>query len=203
MELTLAPGESLGLVGPNGSGKSTLLKAIAGLVPLLGGEITLFDEPIARMRRHVAYVPQREDVDWSFPVTVRDVVKMGRYPRRGWIRPSSREDDDRAAAAMQRLGIGNLADRPVGELSGGQQRRAFIARAVAQAYLEYLYSAEGQEISARHYYRPRLAAVAAKYAQQFPDLDLATIDQLGGWQQAQRTHFADGGIFDQIYQPGR
>ena len=120
------------IVGPNGSGKSTLLKAIAGLVPLLGGEITLFDEPIARMRRHVAYVPQREDVDWSFPVTVRDVVKMGRYPRRSWIRPSSREDDDRAAAAMQRLGIGNLADRPVGELSGGQQRRAFIARAVAQ-----------------------------------------------------------------------
>jgi len=77
-------------------------------------------------------------------------------------------------------------------------------RAVAQAYLEYLYTTEGQEIAARHYYRPRLEAVAAKYADQFPKLTLFTIDEAaGGWSQAQKTHFADGGVFDQIYQPGR
>jgi manganese/zinc/iron transport system ATP- binding protein len=120
------------IVGPNGSGKSTLLKAIAGLIPTVSGEITLFDEPIAHMRRRVAYVPQREDVDWSFPVSVRDVVMMGRYPRRGWFQRFGREDAHIVEHAMAHLGIGALAGRQIRELSGGQQRRAFIARAIAQ-----------------------------------------------------------------------
>ena len=120
------------IVGPNGSGKSTLLKAIAGLVPLAGGEIRLFDEPIDRMRRHVAYVPQREEVDWAFPVSVWDVVMMGRYPRRGWLRRSTTEDARITRDALDRLGIASLAGRQIAELSGGQQRRTFIARAVAQ-----------------------------------------------------------------------
>jgi ABC-type Mn2+/Zn2+ transport system ATPase subunit len=120
------------IVGPNGSGKSTLLKAIAGLVPLLSGEITLFDQPIARMRRHVAYVPQREDVDWSFPISVQDVVMMGRYPRTGWLRPSTNDDRRTVRDALDHLGIADLARRQIRELSGGQQRRAFIARALAQ-----------------------------------------------------------------------
>ncbi len=120
------------IVGPNGSGKSTLLKAIAGLMPLASGEITLFDQPIARMRRRVAYVPQREDVDWAFPVSVQDVVAMGRYPRRGWLAPTTAEDRAIVASALDHLGIGDLAKRQISELSGGQQRRAFIARALAQ-----------------------------------------------------------------------
>jgi len=120
------------IIGPNGSGKSTLLKAIAGLVPLASGEITLFDEPISRMRRHVAYVPQREDVDWSFPVSVYDVVMMGRYPRRGWLRRSTAEDREIVMDALGHLAIGDLAHRQISRLSGGQQRRAFIARALAQ-----------------------------------------------------------------------
>lgn len=120
------------LVGPNGSGKSTLLKAIAGLIPLAGGEITLFDEPMARMRRHVAYVPQREEVDWSFPVSVHDVVLMGRYAQRGWLSRATAEDQHIVEEALRHLGIPELAQRQIGELSGGQQRRAFIARALAQ-----------------------------------------------------------------------
>jgi manganese/zinc/iron transport system ATP- binding protein len=120
------------IIGPNGSGKSTLLKAIAGLVPLASGEITLFDEPIGRMRRHVAYVPQREDVDWSFPVSVYDVVMMGRYPRRGWLRRSTAEDREIVMDALGHLAISDLAHRQISRLSGGQQRRAFIARALAQ-----------------------------------------------------------------------
>lgn len=120
------------IVGPNGSGKSTLLKAIAGLVSLASGEITLFGEPIGRMRRSVAYVPQREDVDWTFPVSVQDVVMMGRYPRRGWLRSSSREDEAIVSDALGQLGIAELAPRQISQLSGGQQRRAFIARALAQ-----------------------------------------------------------------------
>jgi manganese/zinc/iron transport system ATP- binding protein len=125
-------GQLVSLVGPNGSGKSTLLKAIAGLIPLAGGEITLFGEPIAKMRKHVAYVPQREDVEWSFPVSVHDVVLMGRYPKRGWLTRSTAEDRTLVAAALDQLGIADLASRQIAELSGGQQRRAFIARALAQ-----------------------------------------------------------------------
>lgn len=125
-------GQLVSLVGPNGSGKSTLLKAIAGLIPLAAGEITLFGEPIAKMRKHVAYVPQREDVEWSFPVSVHDVVLMGRYPKRGWLTRSTGEDRTLVAAALDQLGIADLASRQIAELSGGQQRRAFIARALAQ-----------------------------------------------------------------------
>ncbi|MBI5288675.1 MAG: ABC transporter ATP-binding protein [Chloroflexi bacterium] len=120
------------IVGPNGSGKSTLLKAIAGLVPLADGEITLFGQPLSRSRRRVAYVPQREDVDWGFPVSVHDVVMMGRYPARGWLRSSTRADEAIVQDAMAHLNITDLARRQISELSGGQQRRAFIARALAQ-----------------------------------------------------------------------
>jgi ABC-type Mn2+/Zn2+ transport system ATPase subunit len=125
-------GEVVSIVGPNGSGKSTLLKAIAGLLPLTGGAITIFGEPLERMRRHVAYVPQREDVDWGFPVSVRDVVMMGRFPMRGWLGRMTHEDDHAVHEALHHLGIADLGRRQIGELSGGQQRRAFIARAIAQ-----------------------------------------------------------------------
>jgi ABC-type Mn2+/Zn2+ transport system ATPase subunit len=125
-------GEVVSIVGPNGSGKSTLLKAVAGLLPLAGGRITLFDRPIAEQRRRIAYVPQREDVDWSFPIAVADVVMMGRFPVRGWLRAASHDDDHVVHAALHHLGIDDLAARQIGALSGGQQRRAFIARALAQ-----------------------------------------------------------------------
>jgi manganese/zinc/iron transport system ATP- binding protein len=125
-------GQIVSLVGPNGSGKSTLLKAISGLVPLVSGEIQLFDEPIAKQRRRLAYVPQREDVDWRFPISVLDVVLLGRLSKRGWLLPPSTDDRNVARHALAHLGIGDLADRQISELSGGQQRRAFIARALAQ-----------------------------------------------------------------------
>ena len=125
-------GEVVSIVGPNGSGKSTLLRAIAGLLPLAGGAITLFDRPIDEQRRRVAYVPQREDVDWTFPIAVREVVMMGRYPHRGWLSRTSHEDAHAVHDALHHLGIDDLAQRQIGSLSGGQQRRAFIARALAQ-----------------------------------------------------------------------
>lgn len=132
VEADIPRGQIVSIVGPNGAGKSTLLKAIAGLVPLAAGEIRLFDEPIGRARHRVAYVPQREEVDWAFPVSVHDVVMMGRYPRRGWLHRSTDEDDGIVRDALERLAIADLADRQIAELSGGQQRRTFIARAVAQ-----------------------------------------------------------------------
>lgn len=130
-------GELVSIVGPNGSGKSTLLKAIAGLQPLFEGSVTLFDEPIRRVRHHISYVPQREEVDWSFPVSVREVVAMGRHAVKshsmfGWLRALSADDADRIDNALKRLDIEDLAEKQIGALSGGQQRRAFLARAMAQ-----------------------------------------------------------------------
>jgi ABC-type Mn2+/Zn2+ transport system ATPase subunit len=132
LDADIPRGELVSIVGPNGSGKSTLLKAIAGLQPLASGAIMLFDEPIGRARHHVSYVPQREDVEWTFPISVREVVAMGRHAVSGWIGGLSADDDAKIDDAMHRLDIENLAERQIGALSGGQQRRAFLARAVAQ-----------------------------------------------------------------------
>jgi manganese/zinc/iron transport system ATP- binding protein len=120
------------VVGPNGSGKSTLLKAALGLVPLETGTVSVFGRPLSEARRRIAYVPQRESVDWDFPITVREVVAMGRYPRRGWFRRLTGQDDAVVAEALDRVGMTPMADRQIGRLSGGQRQRAFVARALAQ-----------------------------------------------------------------------
>lgn len=120
------------IVGPNGSGKSTLLKAALGLVPVESGQVMLLGAPLREARRRVAYVPQREDVDWDFPVTVREVVEMGRYPLRGWVRRLRADDREVVDEALERVGMAALAGRQIGRLSGGQRQRAFIGRALAQ-----------------------------------------------------------------------
>lgn len=125
-------GERMAVVGPNGSGKSTLFKALVGLLPLRKGRILIHGHPLGHHQDCVAYVPQREEVDWDFPVTVADVVMMGRF---GHIRPLQRpshEDRDIVARAMEQMAIAALAKRPIKELSGGQQQRVFLARALAQ-----------------------------------------------------------------------
>jgi len=132
VDLEIGPGTLVGVIGPNGSGKSTLLKAILGLTPLTRGRVELDARPVSAQRHRVAYVPQRETVDWSFPVTAEQVVLMGRYPQLGWLRmPGPRE---RAAArdGLERVGIADQADRQIGALSGGQQQRVFLARALVQ-----------------------------------------------------------------------
>jgi manganese/zinc/iron transport system ATP- binding protein len=125
-------GSVTAIIGPNGSGKSTLLKAILRLTPEVAGEVTLDERPLDDQRARVAYVPQRESVDWSFPVSAQQVVLMGRSRLIGWVRrPGSR---DRAAAgeALARVGMEDLAERQIGALSGGQQQRVFLARALVQ-----------------------------------------------------------------------
>lgn len=122
------------LVGVNGAGKSTLFKAIMGFVPTDDGAITLLGRPVRQALREnlVAYVPQAEEVDWTFPVLVGDVVMMGRYGHMGLLRRPSAEDRAKVAAALGRVGMAGLADRQIGELSGGQKKRVFLARALAQ-----------------------------------------------------------------------
>jgi manganese transport system ATP-binding protein len=133
VNLMVAHGTALGIVGPNGSGKSTLLKSIAGLISPTSGAVLVEGQPPRDLRAGaIGYVPQIEDVDWSFPVSVRDVVAMGRYPR---LRPFARFGAaDRKAVddAIDALDLGALASRHISELSGGQQQRAFLARALAQ-----------------------------------------------------------------------
>lgn len=126
-------GEALGVVGPNGSGKSTLLKAIAGLIPRSGGELlVLGTEPKRVPPGTIAYVPQVETVDWSFPATVWDVAAMGRFPRLPFWRPFSAEDRAAVAHALDVVNMRAHANRNIAELSGGQQQRVFVARALAQ-----------------------------------------------------------------------
>jgi ABC-type Mn2+/Zn2+ transport system ATPase subunit len=132
VSLDLPPGSITGVVGPNGSGKSTLLKAILGLTPEVSGEVRLGSVEAARIRRRIAYVPQREAVDWGFPISAGEVVMMGRYPRLGLVRRPGVEDRARVAEALERVGILSLADRQIGALSGGQQQRVFLARAPVQ-----------------------------------------------------------------------
>jgi ABC-type Mn2+/Zn2+ transport system ATPase subunit len=125
-------GTSVAVIGPNGAGKSTLFKALVGLLPLQAGHIVIHGLPLGHHRDCVAYVPQREEVDWRFPVTVTDVVMMGRYGRLGWLRRPGKRDRAVVAEWLERMGIGDLASKPIGDLSGGQQQRAFLARALVQ-----------------------------------------------------------------------
>lgn len=125
-------GSCVALIGPNGAGKSTLLKAIAGLIPLAGGRILWRGTKVARWSREIAYLPQRENVDWQFPITVDRVVRMGRFPQAGWWRPFSAADEAAIKRAIGLMDLGPLAKRQISELSGGQQQRVFLARALAQ-----------------------------------------------------------------------
>jgi len=130
---SLAPGHVLGIIGPNGSGKSTLLKATAGLLRPQAGTLRVFGKaPSELAPGAIAYVPQVEAVDWSFPATVRDVVAMGRFPKLGRFRPFSGHDHRLIDSALDAVDMRALEHRPIGELSGGQQQRTFLARALAQ-----------------------------------------------------------------------
>jgi len=132
VDLELPEGSLAGLIGPNGAGKSTLIKAAMGLLPLHSGWVKFFGGPFAKSRQRVGYVPQREEVDWDFPVSVMDVVLMGRYGRLGWLRRPSRGDRAAAEEALEKVGMGPFRDRQISNLSGGQQQRVFLARALAQ-----------------------------------------------------------------------
>lgn len=134
VDLTVEPGEACGLVGVNGSGKSTLFKAAVGLVRPVAGDVSVLGGPADRARRAgvVAYVPQADDLDRDFPVSVEDVVLMGRYHRMGPLRRPAAADRAAVAQALARVGLDDLAGRQVGRLSGGQRQRVLLARALAQ-----------------------------------------------------------------------
>ena len=125
-------GRLVAIVGPNGAGKSTLLKAALDLIPRASGSVLFFGRPYREARHRVAYVPQRESVDWDFPVSALEVVAMGLYRRIGWCLPVRRAEREQARAALAQVGLADVAERQISQLSGGQQQRVFLARALAQ-----------------------------------------------------------------------
>jgi manganese/iron transport system ATP-binding protein len=125
-------GAQVAVVGPNGAGKSTLFKALVGIVPISIGHIFIHGMPLGHHQDCVAYLPQREEIDWSFPVTVEDVVMMGRFGKFGWLDQPKKNDHQIVMKSLEQLGIANLSKRSIKDLSGGQQQRVFLARAVAQ-----------------------------------------------------------------------
>ncbi len=128
----IQPGRLTGIIGPNGAGKSTLIKAMLGLVPTASGTAMYEGKPLMDQLEKVAYVPQRSQIDWTYPATVWDVVLMGRVRKTGWFRRFSTVSRRLAAEALERVGMSDFRDRPIGQLSGGQQQRVFLARALTE-----------------------------------------------------------------------
>jgi ABC-type Mn2+/Zn2+ transport system ATPase subunit len=132
ISLRVPIGTRVALIGPNGAGKSSLLKAFAGLLPVSGGTLSIFGHAVGACRCCVAYLPQREEIDWRFPISVERLVLTGRYVHLGWLRWPKAPDYQIVRTVMERLGSSDLADRQIGRLSGGQQQRVLVARALAQ-----------------------------------------------------------------------
>lgn len=138
IDFSIPEGKLVGVVGPNGSGKTTLLKSIMDLVPHDSGWVKLFDQSLEEVRSRISYVPQRESVDWDFPVSVEQVVRMGRYRKGNLLRRLTAHDKTVARQALEKVGMEAFADRQISQLSGGQQQRVFIARSLAQEADLYL-----------------------------------------------------------------
>lgn len=132
IDFELPKGKIIGIIGPNGSGKTTLLKTIMGLLKSSSGNVKVFGENLKDVRERVAYVPQRETVDWDFPTNVEEVVQMGRYRRGNILRRLTKTDKLLANEAIEKVKLGEFKKRQISQLSGGQQQRVFIARALAQ-----------------------------------------------------------------------
>jgi len=131
--LNIEPGYVIGVVGPNGAGKSTLFKSILGLLSIRSGEIKILGKPADLNRSTIAYVPQKDDIDWNFPARVQDIVLMGRYPQKTIFQRINKADKGAMIDALEQLEITHLKDTQIGELSGGQQQRVFLARSLCQS----------------------------------------------------------------------
>jgi manganese/zinc/iron transport system ATP- binding protein len=149
IDLTVPAGVLMAIVGPNGAGKTTLIKAVLGLVKVAAGQVLVHGRPYGEQRLVVGYVPQRGSVDWDFPTSVLDVVMMGRYGALGWIRRAGRREREQAVAALEKVGMQDLAQRQISQLSGGQQQRVFLARALVQDARVYLMDEPFQGVDAK------------------------------------------------------
>ncbi|WP_077298534.1 metal ABC transporter ATP-binding protein [Virgibacillus pantothenticus] len=125
-------GKLIGIIGPNGAGKSTMMKAMLGLIPRDSGEVMIENQPLQTIQKKIAYVPQRSNIDWDFPIIVKDTVLLGTFPKLGLFRRPKKHDRNWAIECLTKVGMEKYAKNQIGELSGGQQQRVFLARALAQ-----------------------------------------------------------------------
>ncbi len=132
VSLSIDAGRLVGIIGPNGAGKSTLLKALLQLIPRESGSVAFHGKSFNEMKTSIAYVPQRSEIDWDFPITVFDTVLIGTYPKLGFFKKPGKKEKEWARACLKKVGMEKYSDRQIGELSGGQQQRVFLARAFAQ-----------------------------------------------------------------------
>lgn len=132
ISFSIMPGKIVGIIGPNGAGKSTLIKAILQLIKIDKGDVLINGRNFTEQRKRVAYVPQRNDIDWSFPINVLDTVLLGTYPKLGLFKKPKKTEIEWAFQCLEKVGMEELSKRQIGELSGGQQQRVFLARALAQ-----------------------------------------------------------------------
>jgi manganese/zinc/iron transport system ATP- binding protein len=138
LSLEVPEGKLVAIIGPNGAGKSTLLKTALGLIKPISGRVLFFGETLKKVRKRVAYVPQKESVDWDFPITVYDLVLMGRYGKKGIFGRPTRKDREDVEIYLEKVGLEAFSSRQISQLSGGQQQRAFLARALIQDADMYL-----------------------------------------------------------------
>lgn len=139
VSVTIPTGVMVAIAGPNGGGKTTFIKSILGLITIQKGTIALFNSTAQKQAKRIAYIPQRSTIDWDFPVSVLDVVMMGRYCHIGWIKRPSDQDYMYAHQALKQVNLSAYSDKHISELSGGQQQRVFLARALAQQADLYLF----------------------------------------------------------------
>lgn len=132
VSFSLESGKLIGIIGPNGAGKSTLVKGMLNLVPKDSGEVQIYGQSLDSMRQEIAYIPQRAEIDWDFPILVRDTVLLGTYPKLGLFKRPGAKEKARAMEALTKVGMEDFADKQIGQLSGGQQQRVFVARSLAQ-----------------------------------------------------------------------
>ena len=132
VSFSLDSGRLIGIIGPNGAGKSTLIKGMLGLEKRDSGEVSIFGKNVDDLREEIAYIPQRADIDWDFPILVHNTVLLGRYPRLGLFKRPQANDKKIAMQALEKVGMADFAKNQIGQLSGGQQQRVFVARSLAQ-----------------------------------------------------------------------
>lgn len=202
ISMSIPSGIVVGILGPNGAGKSTLVKAALGMIPISSGEILLGGMKIEDIRRNVAHVPQRESVDWSFPITVRELVKMGCYPKRGLFRSLLPEDIADVEWALDLLGLKSVSETYVTHLSGGQQQRAFLARALVQKadiyFLDEPFS--GVDHTSEQIIVDTLKAMALEGKTIFVvHHDLMTVEQYFDWLVVLNTRLVDVGPTKRVF----
>ena len=174
VSLQVLSGQRVALVGHNGAGKSTLLKAAAGLVVPQSGSVRVYGNRVGACHHRTAYLPQRAEIDWHFPITSAELVMTGRYVHMGWFRRPSSEDSQRVDESLEHLGIGSLASRQISQLSGGQQQRVLIARALVQEASLFLLDEPMNAVDEET--RTVLEQVLAEHAQRGGSIIMATHD---------------------------